>query len=392
MKILAKYITRQAVITLLLTICVCTFVLLLARILKQLSDMLVNQKVGLEVVGYFVLLMTPNVLSLSLPMAMLATAILIFGRMSADNEVTTMRASGMSLGQVVAPVILLGAVASVCCLYINADLAPWCRFEFKTLFVRLGSERPMALIEEGAYIKDFPGYVIYAGRKKGNIIEDVMIYSLDESNNVVSSMRAQKGIVSSKPEERKLLLDLYNVRGDFRDSKEPTNIHKIQRDATMQHYPIEMDLGRALRQARAARQLGDLGFKELLDRDTGFARARHLSRGGPDRGTSTGGRRGRLPGVYADRHTLGDQDEPPRDIGRDRIQYRASAGVLLCDDTGQHAEEPPRAVPGSDPLVAESLFRISRLVVALAVHAGLRRTGCGTSDISWRGNFSTLRA
>jgi len=264
MKILAKYITRQAVITLLLTIGVCTFVLLLARILKQLSDMLVNQKVGLEVVGYFVLLMTPNVLSLSLPMAMLATAILIFGRMSADNEVTTMRASGMSLGQVVAPVILLGAVASVCCLYINADLAPWCRFEFKTLFVRLGSERPMALIEEGAYIKDFPGYVIYAGKKKGNIIQDVMIYSLDESNNVVSSMRAQKGIVSSKPEERKLLLDLYNVRGDFRDSKDPTNIHKIQRDATMQHYPIEMDLSRALRQARAARQLGVLGFSELL--------------------------------------------------------------------------------------------------------------------------------
>ncbi|HTS16557.1 MAG TPA: LptF/LptG family permease [Verrucomicrobiae bacterium] len=265
MKILAKYITRQAVITLLLTIAVCTFVLLLARILKQLSDMLVNQRVGLEVVGYFVLLMTPNILSLSLPMAMLATAILIFGRMSADNEINTMRASGMSLGQVVAPVILLGAVASVCCLYINADLAPACRFAFKTMFVRLGSQNPMALIEEGTYIKDFPGYVIYAGRKKGNIIEDVMIYSLDESNNVVSSMRAQKGIVSSRPEERKLLLDLYNVRGDFRDAKDPTNIHKIQRDATMQHYPVEMDLGRLLHQARAARQLGDLVFGELVD-------------------------------------------------------------------------------------------------------------------------------
>ncbi|HVM59255.1 MAG TPA: LptF/LptG family permease [Verrucomicrobiae bacterium] len=265
MKILAKYITRQAVITLLLTIAVCTFVLLLARILKQLSDMLVNQKVGLEVVGYFVLLMTPNILSLSLPMAMLATAILIFGRMSADNEVTAMRASGMSLGQVVAPVILLGAVASACCLYINADLAPACRFAFKTMFVRLGSQNPMALIEEGTFIKDFPGYVIYAGQKKGNIIEDVLIYSLDESNNVVSSMRAQKGIVSSRPEERKLLLDLYNVRGDFRDAKDPTNIHKIQRDATMQHYPVEMDLGRLLHQARAARQLGDLVFSELLD-------------------------------------------------------------------------------------------------------------------------------
>jgi LPS export ABC transporter permease LptF len=265
MKILAKYITRQAVITLFFTIGVFTFVLLLARILKQLSDMLVNQKVGLEIVGYFLLLMTPNILGFTLPMAMLATALLIFGRMSADNEITAMRASGMSLGQVVAPVILLGAVASACCLYINADLAPWCRFQFKTLFVRLGSERPMALIEEATYIKEFPGYVIYAGQKKGNIIEDVMIYTLDDSNNVVSSLRAQKGIVSANAQQHQLLLDLYNVRGDLRDAKDPTNVHKIRPDTTAERYPVTLDLSRALRQARQTRQLGDLVFSELLE-------------------------------------------------------------------------------------------------------------------------------
>jgi len=265
MKILSKYITRQAVITLFFTLGVFTFVLLLARILKQLSDMLVNQKVGLDVVGYFVLLVTPNILSFSLPMAMLATALLVFGRMSADNEITAMRGCGVSLGQVVAPVILLGALMSVLCLYINADVAPYCKFQFKTMFVRLGSERPMALIQEGTYIKDFPGYVIYVARKKENLIEDVMLYQLDESNNVVSSLRATKGIVSSKPAEHKLLLDLYNVRGDTRSPKDPTNVHKISPDSLAARYPIEMDLSRALRQARASRQLSDLKFHELLD-------------------------------------------------------------------------------------------------------------------------------
>ena len=270
MRILSKYITRQAVITLFFTISVFTFVLLLARILKQLSDMLVNRKVGLDVVGLFVLLVTPNILSFSLPMAMLATALLVFGRMSADNEITAMRASGVSLGQLVAPVILLAATMSVLCLFINTTVAPWCRFQFKTLFVRLGSERPMALIEEGIYIKDFPGYVIYAGRKKENIIEDVMLYTLDDSNNVVSSLRAEKGVVTAKPAERKLLLDLYNVRGDLRDPKDPTNIRKIRPGTTAQRYPIELDLSRALRQARSARQLGDLVFTELREEIRGL--------------------------------------------------------------------------------------------------------------------------
>ena len=270
MKILPKYITRQAVITLFFTMGVFTFVLLLARILKQLSDMLVNRKVGLDVVGYFLLLMTPNILSFSLPMAMLATALLVFGRMSADNEINAMRANGVSLGQVVAPVILLAAAMSVLCLFINTSVAPWCRFQFKTMFVRLGSERPMALIEEGTYIKDFPGYVIYAGRKTDNAIQDVMLYTLDDSNNVVSSLRAEKGFVSARPEERKLLLDLYNVRGDLRDPKDPTNVHKIRPGTTAQRYPIELDLSRALRQARASRQLGDLVFPELREEIRGL--------------------------------------------------------------------------------------------------------------------------
>ena len=51
------------------------------------------------------------------------------------------------------------------CLGINADVAPYCRFKFKTMFVQLASVRPMALIQEGTYIKDFPGYVIYVTRK-----------------------------------------------------------------------------------------------------------------------------------------------------------------------------------------------------------------------------------
>src|SRR5271169_6504838 len=149
MKILSKYITRQAVITLFFTIGVFTFVLLLARILKQLSDMLVNQQVGLDVVGYFVLLVTPNILSFSLPMAMLTTALLVFGRMSADNEITAMRASGIGVGRVAAPVILLSVLVAAVCLYANLWLAPQCRFQFRTWFLEMGTRNPMALIEEG---------------------------------------------------------------------------------------------------------------------------------------------------------------------------------------------------------------------------------------------------
>lgn len=264
MTILAKYITRQALVTLMMTMGVFTFVLLLGRILRQLSDMLVNRAVGLDMIATFLLLVTPAVLSFSLPMAMLATALLVFGRMSADNEITAMRASGIGLGRVAAPVILLATLMGLLCLYINTTLSPHCRFAFRTLFVRLGAERPMALLEEGSLIRDFPGYLIYVGRKNDNVIEEVIVRSLDDKGNTITSLYARRGVVKANAETRILTLDLYDVRGDWRDTKDPTNIQKIRPGMTSAHYPIELDLGRALRQAAASKKIPDFDLGELL--------------------------------------------------------------------------------------------------------------------------------
>jgi lipopolysaccharide export system permease protein len=241
-----------------------TFVLLLGRMLKQLSSLLVNQQVGLPAVAYFTLLMLPYVLSFTLPMATLATTLLVFGRMSADHEITAMRASGISLGRIAAPVILVATLLAGLCFYINAQVTPWSRLQFRTMFLRLGMEKPMALLEEGIYMRSFPGYVIYVEHKKGNKVEDVALYTLDNDGNVVASLRAQNGTVTANPATQKLMLDLYKVQGDLRDPKDPTNINKIRPGATAEHYPIELDLGRAFRHASMTRKLPDLLFGELL--------------------------------------------------------------------------------------------------------------------------------
>jgi lipopolysaccharide export system permease protein len=265
MKILPKYITQQTLVTLFFTVGVFTFVLMLARMLKQLSEMLVNRQVGLDIVGWFMLLVLPYVLSFSLPMAMLAATLLVFGRLSADNEITAIRASGVGLGRVAAPVILVALVMAALCFYINASLAPWCRFQFRTLFLRLATENPMALLEEGVAIRDFPGYEIYVGSKKASIIEDVRIMALDDRGNVTSRLYAEKGTVKGDPVTRKLTLDLYRVTGDLRDPKDPTNLRKIRTGTTADRYPIELDIGAAFRQARVSRGLQDLPFGELRD-------------------------------------------------------------------------------------------------------------------------------
>lgn len=265
MKILQKYIIRQVLVTLGMTVAVFTLVLLLGGIMKEMGRFLVNQQLGLQAVGMFLLLVTPYFLSFSLPMSMLATALLVFGRLSADNEITALRASGVSLWQVAAPVVVVAAVMAGVCVYINAALAPACRFEFRTLFVRLGMERPMALLPEGTLIDDFPGVRLFIGRKRDqdHLIENVILQVLDETGRPISRLEARRGTVHVLPATNKLLLDLREVRGDLRDPNDPTNIQKIRAGTTAQRYPIELDLGRLLRRARSAKRLGDFTLREL---------------------------------------------------------------------------------------------------------------------------------
>jgi len=257
---------RQLGITLFFSLGVFTFVLLLGQFLQRASTLVVGGKA----VAYFLALILPSVLVFSLPMAILAATLLVVGRMSADNEITAMRASGMSLAEVIAPIIVTAALVGAFCFYLSAELAPRGMFRFRTLPLQLVAEDPLALLEERTYIKDFPGHVVYLGRKyvtrQGeNVIEDVLLYSLDGAGNVVSSLRAQRGTVVADVAAGKLRIDLHNVRGDLRDPSDPTNIRKIRTGTTAQRYPMELDLRQVTRSATEKRRLSDMTVSELRD-------------------------------------------------------------------------------------------------------------------------------
>ncbi len=115
------------------------------------------------------------------------------------------------------------------------------------------------------YIKDFPGYVIYLSRKKANVLDDVVIHTLAANGTVLSTLRAQKAVVTAHPDTGKLNLDLYKVRGDLRDPADPTNVRKIHPGTIADKYPLELDIGSAIRRAPTSKDLRDMLFGELAD-------------------------------------------------------------------------------------------------------------------------------
>jgi lipopolysaccharide export system permease protein len=217
-KTLHLYLTRQVLTTLLMTVAVFTFVLMLGSVLKEVLGLLVNRQADLWMVAQAIGLLVPYVLVFALPMGMLTATLMVFGRFSADHELTAVRASGVSLVSLVTPVLLLSVALSGLSALINLQIAPACRLAYKQLLYQVGLAKTGTFIQEKTYNKDFPGLVVYVSRVRGTNLEDILIYETQEGRTAYGS--AEEGQIQFNPSNNVItvLLSKYH-RVSFREGQ-----------------------------------------------------------------------------------------------------------------------------------------------------------------------------
>lgn len=212
---LHRYVLRQTGATLGLTVAVFTAVLLLGSVLKDVLSLLAAGNLSLGQVGQAVLYLVPFVLAFSLPIGMLTAALLVFGRLSADQEITAVRAGGWSLIALSSPVLGLSVAMCVLCGWFNTQIAPQCRVAFKALQWQatggaLKSGNP-TLVTEGQYVER-GSFTIYARKTRGTQMEDVLVYQLKNGQRLLDA-RAESGEIIPDATGQEAKLILRNVQG-----------------------------------------------------------------------------------------------------------------------------------------------------------------------------------
>lgn len=211
MKTLHRYILREMAGTIVVSVLVCTGLLLLGNLLKEILALLMSGQATLRLVLEGIGLLIPFVLAFALPMGVLTASLLVFGRLSAEQELTAARANGIGVIALALPVVLLGLALCGVCAWINLDLAPRCRVAYKALLQNVAQDKAKTLLATGRFVTDFPGFVIYADRLDGDEIEDVLFFQLKDGRKI-RDIRAPRARLERLPEEGTLRVTFYEGR------------------------------------------------------------------------------------------------------------------------------------------------------------------------------------
>lgn len=240
MKLLDRYIGREMLFTALFGVSVMTFVLVLGNLFKQLLDVMINHAVPFELIVSWVAFIIPFSLTYTIPWGFVTAVLLVFGKLSAENELVALKSSGVSITRMCAPVAVLAMICVGICLWINLVIAPRAQNNAKNAMVRVATHDPMSLFESDHIIVEFPGKRIYVEGKTGPELKNILVYDLGKDSNVMRVLFARKGNLQTSNEN--VLLHIFDARVEQHDPDAPGDLERIREGITMREsvFPIPL--------------------------------------------------------------------------------------------------------------------------------------------------------
>lgn len=257
MKIIRNYILRESVLPFFLSLGILTCVFLLGNLI-QLANLVINKGISLAVVGKVFLLYIPVLLGYTLPIACLVSIILTFSRLSADNEILALQASGIYLGRLLFPLFMAGVMLSLFSILLNERIIPYAHYKQRQLLQNVGTKNPTAFLEAGLFIHSFENQILFIHKIEDNKMYNITIYQ-PQPNGPTRTIIAKRGEFTPVPGEDKIKLKLMDGTADQPDLENPENFYKLNFKTNF----ITLDLSK--NNQKAEKKPKSMTFRELKE-------------------------------------------------------------------------------------------------------------------------------
>src|SRR6266566_3129006 len=246
MKLIDKFVSRELLVNVLFAIAILSLVLVVGNIFRKLLPLLVNHDVPVEYLLAFIAYVFPFSLIFTIPWGLLTAILLVFGRLSADNELIALRANGVSVPRVAVSLAVIALTSTALCLWLTVQVSPAAQKKLRSTIFDLATRDPMALFGSDQVIDQFPGRKIYVGKKEGNKLENITVFEPDLDN-------------------KRILMHLYNARYQQRDENDPTDLRKIKDGISMHEGTLPISLDELYEKEKKRPSRSAMSIEQLLD-------------------------------------------------------------------------------------------------------------------------------
>ncbi len=206
------------------------FVLVMDFILEVLN-LIIGKGLNAFVILQVFVLNLAWMLALAVPMAVLISTLMAFGRLSQDNEITALRSSGVSLYRLILPPLVASILLAAGMAYFNDWVLPELNHRARVLMTDIHQKRPTWNLKENVFIDEIPGYHILIKKidPHSSDIQGVTIYDV-ENRRFPRTIIAEKGNVEFTPDGNTLIFQLFNGEIHEMDEEAPQRYRKVSFD------------------------------------------------------------------------------------------------------------------------------------------------------------------
>ena len=191
MLLISRYIIKELILPFIYSLMIIVLMLFINFFLRAI-DRFLGKGLNVLTIFEYLFLNLAWIIALAVPMAVLIATLMAFGRMSEDNEINAMRASGISFTSILKPAIIFGTIVCISLTYFNNYVLPEMNFYARLLQGDIHKKRPGLEIEPGHFINTIPDYSMIIKKDNNGLMEDVRIFS-KENQEIQTSIYSSTG-------------------------------------------------------------------------------------------------------------------------------------------------------------------------------------------------------
>jgi len=208
--IIYKYIMKSHLGPFVFSLMTMIFLFLFQFLIKSI-DQLVGKGLSLWIIVQLISLNLAWMVTLAVPMAVLVATLMAFGGLSSNNEITIMKAGGISLKKLMIPVLILASILTYLMVLFNNQVLPEANHSARVLLQDISRTKPTFILESGKFSDDIGGARILVKKtfENSNNLEGVFIYdySGQEYRNIIT---AESGDIGFTSDFTKVVMNLKN--------------------------------------------------------------------------------------------------------------------------------------------------------------------------------------